>query len=149
MRQLDKREDDLKCAADPIRCSRIESKAQFEGKLRHRLLKGLIKPGTVVLIKDAAHDAGLVDKYTPRYSGPYEVVCCTKGGSYVIQELDGTPIRQGYAAFRLLPYKPRIPSDLECHPILTKIQTQTRPMNQIQNHPVTVTSTTPRSSIEL
>ena len=43
-------------------------------------------------------------KTKPRYLGPYEVVRRTMGGSYVLQELDGTTLIEGAAAFRLLPY---------------------------------------------
>ena len=46
-------------------------------------------------------------KTKPRYLGPYEVCRRTQGGSYVLKELDGTILRQGVAAFRLLPYVSR------------------------------------------
>lgn len=46
----------------------------------------------------------LDNKAKPRYLGPYEVDRRTKGGSYVLKELDGTFIRQSLAAFRLYPY---------------------------------------------
>lgn len=37
----------------------------------------------------------------------------TKGGSYVLEELDGTQWKQGVAAFRLLPYVSREDSRLQ------------------------------------
>lgn len=43
-------------------------------------------------------------KSKPRYLGPYQVYRHTRGGSYVLQELDGAIWRQPVAAFRLLPY---------------------------------------------
>jgi hypothetical protein len=43
-------------------------------------------------------------KTKPRYLGPYEVIRQTKGGSYILAEMDGHVMRQAYAAFRLLPY---------------------------------------------
>ncbi|EIN03270.1 hypothetical protein PUNSTDRAFT_24201, partial [Punctularia strigosozonata HHB-11173 SS5] len=46
-------------------------------------------------------------KSKPRYLGPFEVIGQSKGGSYVLRELDGTFIRQGVAPFRLLPYHAR------------------------------------------
>ena len=46
-------------------------------------------------------------KTRPRYLGPYQVVRRTKGGSYILQQLDGAVFRQGVAAFRLLPYYTR------------------------------------------
>ncbi|TBU21359.1 hypothetical protein BD311DRAFT_782965 [Dichomitus squalens] len=109
MRQLDKRPHDLERASNIIKRSRLGSKEQFEKRFQHRLQKIPIKPGTLVLVRNSARDAGLVDKYTPRYSGPYVVHRKTKGGSYVLTELDGTFLQQGFAAFRLLPYKRRLP----------------------------------------
>ena len=46
-------------------------------------------------------------KTKPRYLGPFQIVRQTKGGSYVLQVLDGTVSRSGIAAFRLIPYKSR------------------------------------------
>ena len=65
-----------------------------------------------MLIRNSARDAGLSDKYTPRYSGPYLIYRQTRAGTYVIQELDGTFMRQAVASFRLLPYSPRVPKDM-------------------------------------
>jgi len=35
---------------------------------------------------------------------PFEVVRRIQGGSYAIQEVDGTPLKGGVAAYHLLPY---------------------------------------------
>ena len=43
-------------------------------------------------------------KTTPRYFGPYEVDRQTRGGSYKLCELDGTPLKKNVAAFWLLPH---------------------------------------------
>ncbi|KAK7434282.1 hypothetical protein VKT23_020283 [Stygiomarasmius scandens] len=43
-------------------------------------------------------------KSKPRWLGPYAIVQRTKGGSYIIRELNGNISRQGIAATRLLPY---------------------------------------------
>ena len=43
-------------------------------------------------------------KYFPRYLGPFVVDHRTKGGSYVLRELNGVFWRKGTAAFRLLPF---------------------------------------------
>ena len=118
MRQLDKRPQDLARASNAIERSRIGSKEQFEKRFRHRLSQLPIQPGTLVLVRNSARDAGLVDKYAPRYSGPYIVHRQSRHGAYVLMELDGTFLRQGYAAFRLIPYRPRIPRDLSIDPIL-------------------------------
>jgi hypothetical protein len=43
-------------------------------------------------------------KTKPRYLGPFEVDRRTKGGSYVLKEMDGANLRQAVAAFRLYSY---------------------------------------------
>jgi hypothetical protein len=55
-------------------------------------------------IRNSGEEMKLNRKTKPRYLGPYEVVRRTTGGSYVLQELDGTMLIEGAAAFRLLPY---------------------------------------------
>ena len=99
-------------AAAAIKRSRLQSKAQFEKRFRHRIQKVPLKPGTLVLIRNSRRDAGLSDKSSQRYFGPYQIHRQTQGGSYVLQELDGTFLRKGYAAFRLLPYRPRLQGSL-------------------------------------
>ncbi|KAI1782609.1 hypothetical protein LXA43DRAFT_850984, partial [Ganoderma leucocontextum] len=99
-----------------IECSRLRSKEQFKKCFQHRINQIPIKPGTLVLVCNLACDAGLVDKYMPRYAGPYVVHRRTGHGAYVLTEMDETFLCQGYAAFRLIPYKPRLPRDLEADP---------------------------------
>ena len=36
--------------------------------------------------------------------GPYEIIRQTRGGSYVLAEMSGAPLRTSVAAFRLIPY---------------------------------------------
>ncbi|OCB90340.1 hypothetical protein A7U60_g2439 [Sanghuangporus baumii] len=47
-------------------------------------------------------------KTKAQYLGPYVVVCKTKASSYVIVELDGSVSKIRVAAFRLIPYLPRL-----------------------------------------
>ena len=91
---------------------RLAPKAQFEKHFCNRLYTKPLKKGQLVLVRNSERDAGLADKYSPRYSGPYIIDRQTKKGAYVLKELDGTFMRQGFAAFRLLPYSPRVPEGL-------------------------------------
>jgi len=52
-------------------------------------------------------DKGLQNKTKPHYFGPMVVVERTKGGSYVLGELDGSLSKLCFAAFRLIPYLAR------------------------------------------
>ena len=45
--------------------------------------------------------------------GPFKVVRRTKGGSYVLKEMNGIVSRRGVAAFRLIPYVSRDTEDYE------------------------------------
>lgn len=64
-------------------------------------------PGSLVLIRNSKFDKILSDKTKPRYFKPMVVIKRTKGGSYVLGELDGSMSKLRFAAFRLLPYQPR------------------------------------------
>jgi hypothetical protein len=64
----------------------------------------LYHSGDLVLVRNTAIEKELNRKTKPRYLEPYEVDRRTKGGSYVLKEMDGTIQRQGVAAFRLYPY---------------------------------------------
>jgi hypothetical protein len=94
-------------AAETIRKSRLRSKEAFETKYKRRLTKKQYEEGDLVLVRNKAIEEDLDRKHKPRYLGPFEVVRRTKGGSYVLKEMDGSVSRRGIAASRLLPYYAR------------------------------------------
>ena len=59
------------------------------------------------MVWNTAIEKELDRKSKPQYFGPLEVHRKTRGGSYILKELDGTIIKQGFAAYRLLPYYAR------------------------------------------
>jgi hypothetical protein len=65
------------------------------------------KKGELVLVRNSEQEMWLNRKTKPRYLGPYEVCRRTKGGSYVLKELDGSVLQQSVAAFRLMLYVSR------------------------------------------
>jgi hypothetical protein len=107
IRQLEKRPEDIEQAAMAIQESRLQSKRQFEKLFRHRITGHIFKSGDLVLIRNSQIEKELDKKSKPRYLGPYQIVRQTKGGSFVVQELDGTISRHGVAQFRLVPYVTR------------------------------------------
>lgn len=102
--QLQKRPQDIEQAAETLRRNCLKSKEQFEQRFHTRLTRKQWPPGTLVLVRNMGIEKELDCKSKPRYLGPFEVVRQTKGGSYVLQELDGTIGRRGIAAFRIMPY---------------------------------------------
>jgi len=107
MRQLERRDEDLASAARAMKQARFKSKDEFEWKYRKRMKRDHYKPGDLVVLRNSSEEMKMNRKTKPRYLGPYEVVRRTKGGSYVLQELDGATLIEGAAAFRLLPYTSR------------------------------------------
>jgi transposase InsO family protein len=107
MRQLERREEDLTKAAKALKEARFRSKEEFEWKFRKRMRRLEYKKGELVLLRNSGQEMRLNRKTKPRYLGPYEVCRKTKGGSYVLKELDGTILHEGAAAYRLLPYVSR------------------------------------------
>jgi hypothetical protein len=104
IRQLSRHEEDITRASENLRNARFRSKEQFEKRYRKRLMRKTYKPGDIVLARNMRIEMEHDRKTKPRYLGPFEVDRQTKGGSYILKELDGHIKRQGYAAFRLLPY---------------------------------------------
>lgn len=125
IRQLQKHEDDLEHAAEVLKRSRLRSRAQFNQRFARRLQKSDHQPGDLVLVRNSRLEMTVSKfKTEPRYLGPYEVVRKTKGGSYILKELDGAVHAQPYAAFRLLQYVHRT------DPRLRRLDKDQDPANQ-------------------
>jgi hypothetical protein len=64
------------------------------------------EPGTLVLVRNSKVEYELSKKTKLRYLGPMIVVWHTKGGSYMLAELDGAISKLRFTAFRVIPYYP-------------------------------------------
>ncbi|KLO04725.1 hypothetical protein SCHPADRAFT_840306 [Schizopora paradoxa] len=104
IRQLEKRDEDMAEAAECLARTRFKSKQKFEQKFRKRISNHIFSEGDLVLVRNTAIEKELNRKTKPRYLGPYVIVRRTKGGSYIVRELNGAPSRRGIAAFRIIPY---------------------------------------------
>ncbi len=102
-----KRPEELEAIRHRVEQSRYKSAEEFEKRYQKQMQYYEHNPGEMVLVRNSAVDKELVRKVKPRFNGPYIVVRRTKGGSYVIAELDNTIALLRVAAFRLLPYYPR------------------------------------------
>jgi len=107
IQQLERHPADILQAAHTLTTARFRSKAQFEKRFHRKLRRSIYQSGDLVLVRNTAIEKELNRKTKPRYLGPYEIDRHTKGGSYVLKEMDGTILRQGVAAFRLYPYLKR------------------------------------------
>jgi hypothetical protein len=112
-RQLLRLPQDIQKARQTLHQSRIRSKKAFETKYSRRLQKDNYPPGTLVLLRNVPieNTMSIERKTTERYMGPYNVIRQTQGGSYILEELNGSTLRHSVAAFRLIPYIKR--KDLE------------------------------------
>lgn len=104
IRQLRKKPEDIARAAALLKKTRFRSKEIFEQRYKHRLTKNIYEEGELVLVRNKAVENSADRKQYPRYLGPFQVIRRTRGGSYVIAELDGAVWRKGVAAFRILPF---------------------------------------------
>lgn len=113
IQQLQKRPEDMEKAAAVLKENRFKSKEQFEHCFRTKMRHQPLSDGSLVLVCNTGVEQDLDRKHKSRYLGPYQIYRRTKGGSYVLKELDGIIMRRGVTAFRLLPYISRNDSILE------------------------------------
>lgn len=107
-RALQRRPEDLEIIHKAVLKARMKSAEEFERKFAHTVRDYKFTPGNLVLVRNTRIEKELNRKSKPRYLGPYVVVRQTKGGSYILSELNGAISATRYAKFRVIPYKARI-----------------------------------------
>jgi hypothetical protein len=112
-RQLLRLPADVERAQRYLHKNRLRSKEAFEAKYATCLHRNQHQPGALVLLRNTPveNTMSIERKTSDRYMGPYCIERQTKGGSYVLQELNGNTMRHTVAAYRLIPYLQR--RDLE------------------------------------
>jgi len=106
-RQLQKRAEDLEAIRERVVAARFKSICEFERRFHANVKSHDFQPGAYVLVRNSKVEYELSKKTKLRYLGPMVVVCRTKGGSYMLAELDGAISKLRFAAFRVIPYYPR------------------------------------------
>lgn len=117
-KMLMKRPADLQRVRELVTKARWQSVRQLEKDQAKNIKDFNFVPGMLVIVKNSRFDKGLTNKTKPRYLGPMVVIRRTKGGSYILSELDGSLSKLRFAAFRLMPYLPR---DIHSVPV-TRLQ---------------------------
>src|SRR5882724_1989495 len=69
---------------------------------------------SLVLVCNSHIEKELNHKTKPHFLGPILVVHHTKGGAYILAELNGAVSRLQYAAFQIIPYLAKFP---DCIPV--------------------------------
>ena len=113
MRQLDERITMEDIAARNLRRIRTQNKAYFDAAARLRPEDHEIHPSDLVLIfrpamlqKARSRDL----KLDERWQGPYRVREKPPDSSfYLLEEIDGTPLKRKYAGDQVKKYFPRVP----------------------------------------
>jgi hypothetical protein len=80
---------------------------KFAEKYKHVIKDYKFEPGDLVLVRNTAIEDSMNRRNKERWNGPMVVVRKTKGGSYIICEMNGAVLQNKVGKFRTLPFYQR------------------------------------------
>jgi hypothetical protein len=128
---LQKRRSQLAELHDKVYSARLAAARLFEKEHSATIKNYDFKLGDLVLIRNTAIEKALNRKMRARYLGPLIVISRSRGGAYILAELDGSVFDRPVAAFRVIPYFARTSLDLPSLDELIDISTER--LSQMEN----------------